>query len=328
MARPYTDFSVGENIASLVLLIVVAAFGGIAVGLLGGFHFPKVWKFPGYHLKPIIKGVVLPPLIIMIIMGAIARNCFGSVMEAYPSDWTAHIRGFCLAILLIRGGLQVSFRGKGLPVLLLSVVPQFFEATIVALIAHELFGMPINVGYVLGYNLACISPSILVPGVMNLHDKGYGRSKNIAGILIAAGTFDDISCIICFGICKSIALNFAGFSGDESLGWAIGKVFVENAISLVVGVCFGLGAWPFKFIKNNRIRINLKLVYCILGAMIFVIIANASHAHDAKYIGALSFGYTCFRFWGTDKPAKEIAWFWFFLQPLLFGTVGGQLLFS
>jgi hypothetical protein len=135
MTSDYTDYSIGQNIAALVLLIVVAAFGGIAIGLLGGFHFPKVWKFPGYHLKPILKGIVIPPLIMMIIMGAIARNLFGTIMAAYPAPWTVFIRGFCLSILLIRGGLQVSFRGKGLTVVLLSVVPQFFEASIVALVA-------------------------------------------------------------------------------------------------------------------------------------------------------------------------------------------------
>ena len=101
----YTDFSVGENIGSLLLLIFVSGCAGIAIGLLGGFHFPKVWKFPGYHLKPIIRGIVIPPLIAMIIMGCVARNLFGPVMDPYPAPWTAFIRGFCLSILLIRGGL-------------------------------------------------------------------------------------------------------------------------------------------------------------------------------------------------------------------------------
>jgi solute carrier family 9B (sodium/hydrogen exchanger), member 1/2 len=110
--------------------------------------------------------------------------------------------------------------------------------------------MPINVGYVLGYNLACISPSILVPGVMSLNDRGYGREKNIAGTVIAAGTFDDISCIIIFSICKTIALNFGGFSGDESMALAIGKVFIENVVALIVGVSFALLGWFFKFIKD------------------------------------------------------------------------------
>jgi len=38
-----------------------------------------------------------------------------------------------------------------------------------------------------------------------------------------------------------------------------------------------------------------------------------AHTNEAKYIGALFFGYTSFRVWGDDKPTKEITWFWFFI---------------
>jgi NhaP-type Na+/H+ or K+/H+ antiporter len=93
----------------------------------------------------------------------------------------------------------------------MSFIPQLFEATVVAFMAQGLFDMPLSMGYVLGYNLACISPSIVVPGLMSLNDRGYGKKKNIASTLIASGTFDDIICIICFSICKTIVLNDAGF---------------------------------------------------------------------------------------------------------------------
>jgi hypothetical protein len=110
-------------VGALILLIVISAIAGIALGLLGGFHFPKIGRFPGYHLKPVLKGIVIPPLIAMIIMGCIVRNLFGWVVLPYPQPWTAWIRGFCLCILLIRGGLNVSFKGKGIIVVFLSFVP-------------------------------------------------------------------------------------------------------------------------------------------------------------------------------------------------------------
>lgn len=123
MAAQPVQYTGGEQLGSLILLIFVAACGGIALGLLGGFSFPKVWLFPGLSMKPVIKGVVIPPLIGMIAMGFIARNYFESAIEPYPAPWTSWIRGFCLCILLIRGGLQVSFAGKGLIVVLMSFVP-------------------------------------------------------------------------------------------------------------------------------------------------------------------------------------------------------------
>lgn len=91
------------------------------------------------------------------------------------------------------------------------------------------------------------------------------------------------------------------------MGWEIGRLFIENVVALAVGVSYGLLGWFFKFIKDPKLRINLKLLFCIIGAMFFVIAEEHANSHDAKYICALSFGYTCFRMWGNDKPSKEIA---------------------
>ena len=59
-----------------------------------------------------------------------------------------------------------------------------------------------------------------------------------------------------------------------------------------------------------------------------VIASELSTFKNAKFIACLSFGYTCFRVWGEHKPAKEIGDSWFYIQPFLFGTIGGALLFS
>jgi hypothetical protein len=50
----------------------------------------------------------------------------------------------------------------------------------------------------------------MVPSVLHLMERGFGRKKGITGSMIAAGTFDDILCIIIFGIVKTL-----GFSGLE-----------------------------------------------------------------------------------------------------------------
>jgi len=202
-----TNDSVLEQFESLFLLVAFSAFGGVLLGLLHGFKIPRIGQFNGFNIKPVLKGIVIPPLILMIIMGFVARNFFTPLMNAYPESWTVYIRGFCLNILLVRGGLLVTFNGKGAIIALMSTVPQFCEATTAAILAFALFGMPWSVGFSLGYTIACISPSILVPGLMSLNERGYGRDKNIAGILIASGTFDDIILIIINGICIELATH-------------------------------------------------------------------------------------------------------------------------
>lgn len=96
--------------------------------MLAGFKIPKVGKFPGLTVKPLITKIHIPPIIGMIIMGCVVRNCFGDAVKPYNSDWAQWIRSCCLAILLVRGGLQVSFSGKGILVVLMTFIPLAFEA--------------------------------------------------------------------------------------------------------------------------------------------------------------------------------------------------------
>ena len=50
----------------------------------------------------------------MIVFGCLARNFFGDyVMRSYPDDWADWIRQVCLSIILMRGGLELEFKGIG-----------------------------------------------------------------------------------------------------------------------------------------------------------------------------------------------------------------------
>ena len=63
--------------------------------------------------------------------------------------------------------------------------------------------------------MSCISPSIIVPGCMNLENRGFGKKKGIASSMIAAGTFDDILCIILFVVCEKMAFFQVASDGGE-----------------------------------------------------------------------------------------------------------------
>lgn len=166
---------------------------------------------------------------------------------------------------------------------------------------------------------------------MRWNEQGWGRDKGIAGSLIASCTFDNIIGLICFGICKTIVFDYAARAKGEAtsdMGLAIGMLFIQNIAGLVAGVIMGLLGWFFKFIQHKSYCLNLKCAYCILIGIGFILAGEFSTFSNAKYIACLSFGYTCFRMWGDHKPAKQIASCWFFMQPILFGTIGAALLFS
>ena len=202
---PKPVYPLSDQVAALAIVVLLSGVMGAILGMLPGYKFPRFWKFPGYETPVIMKAVTLPPLLGMIFMGFISRNFFGPLMNAYPAPWTPWMRSICLNVILIRGGFGVSFRGKGLLVLLLSTVPQLVEAVIAAAISLPLFKMPMEVSFALPFSYVGVGAAIIIPGVVALNEKGYGRSKGIASTLTACSVFDPIICIISFGICKAIS---------------------------------------------------------------------------------------------------------------------------
>mmetsp|Transcript_41502 Transcript_41502/g.47871 ORF Transcript_41502/g.47871 Transcript_41502/m.47871 type:complete len:115 (+) Transcript_41502:132-476(+) len=108
------------------------------------------------------KFVVVPPHVGLIIFGMIGRNIH-SYMDHYNDGWATYIRMTCLVVILCRGGLELSFRGKGLTAVLLTLGPQICEAITVALVSKGVYDMPIYVCFALGFVIGAASPAILVP---------------------------------------------------------------------------------------------------------------------------------------------------------------------
>lgn len=139
----------------------------------------------------------------------IARNLIGEKMNPYPATWTVYMRSCLLGILLTRGGLSVSFKGKGLIVLFLMFIPQSVDALVVGFLSYGIFKMPLAFSFCMAYSIGTLAGAIIVPGMLSLNDKGYGKRKGIPGSLIASSIFDNILCLILFGIVFGIAQNEA-----------------------------------------------------------------------------------------------------------------------
>lgn len=166
------------------------------------------FEIAGYKVPPLCTSVTVPPLVGMVIFGCLARNFFGDLTENhYPEAWADWGRQICLSIILMRGGLELDFEGKGLTVVLLTFVPQFFEACTVAIFTHVFFKMPWTLCFAQGFCIAAVSPAVLVPSVMSLIDMGRGVKKGIPQIMLAASSFDDIAAITLFSVFSTIAFD-------------------------------------------------------------------------------------------------------------------------
>lgn len=96
-------------------------------------------------------------------MGVIARNFFGDLMLAYPAEWAQWVRNCILSIVISRGAMNVKFAGTGILVPIFIIIPNIVEVTVSAFMAIDIFDMPIEVAYCLGYTCTSIAASITVP---------------------------------------------------------------------------------------------------------------------------------------------------------------------
>jgi solute carrier family 9B (sodium/hydrogen exchanger), member 1/2 len=97
---------------------------------------------------------------------------------------------------------------------------------------------------------------------------------------------------------------------------------------MIIGIIMGLMGWPLNKISNPVLRNWLKFLWCAMGIIALPIGSEISGYPDAKYLGALFFGYTSYRVWGEDKPTIFLNRWWVLLEPFLFGTVGATLIVS
>ena len=151
-----------EEFEAFAFVMGMGYLGGIAFGLLDGYTFPKIWRFPGFTIKRFSDKFRMPPLVVMIILGFLVRSYAGDLVKAYPDKPAALVRNCVLAIALARAGLSITFKGKGLFILLLVFVPQTIEALILVGVAYGLFETPIGPSFALAYSMSTVASALLV----------------------------------------------------------------------------------------------------------------------------------------------------------------------
>ena len=321
----------GQNLLALFVVVVMAAVGGILVQImLKGINFTS-GKVGPVNIKPLLTKVQIPPLVGMIVFGCLARNYLCSAyMDHYPEIYASWIRSICLSVILLRGGMELDFTGKGLLVVLLTLVPQNAEAIGAALATRWIFSMPWPLCFGMGYTLGAVSPAVLVPSCMILHKNDYGVKKGIPTSLIAAASFDDIIAISIFSIFMTIALTEAPGGEDEegkNIWFELGYVIIQIVVGLILAFAVGFAMKIFNRWSPEKTKWP-KFFVTVFFAIAAPIVAELVHFPESKFIFIIFYGYTCYRVWGEDKPEHELALFWMFCQPFLFGTVGAAVLFS
>ena len=312
-----------------MIIILFAAVGGFLIKLIQGI------SICGKELNPVhrcFRTIVIPDLVGMIIFGCIARNFFGdAVYNDYPLIWADWLRQVCLSIILMRGGLELDFSGKGITVVLLTLCPQIAEASCCGILAHLFFDMPWALSFALGFCLGAVSPAIIVPSLMILQRAKYGIQKGIPTTMIAASSFDDMIAITVYSVLVTTAFEQIGVGSPDGKAMSPADIIVSNVVQILTGIIVGLIiGWGLRVIDymtwfNNEGRLWIKFGIMIFMAVFTPVLTHIVHFHEAKYIGIIFFGYACYRSWGENQPDLKLGSFWKLCSPFLFGTVGASV---
>merc|ERR550519_3121766 len=113
------------------------------------------------------------------------------------------LRSICLTVILLMAGLEldpIALMKLSAMVVRATFIPCFVEAITVAVLSNLILGFPWTVGFMLGFVLAAVSPTVIIPCLMSLSQRGYGVAKGIPTLVIAACSADDVVAISGFGI--------------------------------------------------------------------------------------------------------------------------------
>ncbi len=195
------------------------------------------------------KKIGLAPIIGMLIAGIlISPHQLGLVSNSIVS-LSSDLRQIALVTILSRAGLSLSFENLkkvGRPAILLGFIPATFEMLGLIIFAKIIFNIEAIDAGIMAAVLAAVSPAIVVPRMIKLMDEGYGASKNIAEMILAGASVDDVFVIVFFS-------SFLAFKTGGNL---TAMNFLNIPISIITGIFLGIIVGKSLTILFKKISIN------------------------------------------------------------------------
>ncbi|KAI5704273.1 hypothetical protein M8J75_003579 [Diaphorina citri] len=280
----------------------------------------------------IVSHVNLPPLLGMLVTGIVLRNIkFFEVSGTYR-EIVVTTREIALTVILIKAGLGLdakALKKLSFVVLKLAFIPCIVEATGAAVCCYFILGMPWVWGFLLGFVLSAVSPAVVVPTLLKLSSEGYGESKGISTMVIAASSLDDIVAISAFGIFLGFATNVG--KSDADITNQLLQAPIEISLGVLFGIVWGLiSAWlPHKEDKF----VVFKRVFMIGGGGLFSVLGSQMIGYNGA--GPLSciisafVACLCWKWQGWSDSYNPVATafsgLWLIMQPALFGLIGAEI---
>ncbi len=220
-----------ELLLGVLIILTIGFFAGELAGRLG-----------------------LPKLIGMLLAGIAVGPYLLDILPQTIMELSDEIRMLALLVILFKAGLGLDkdkLLAEGNVAVRLSFMPCTFEAAVVAVAAHYIFGWDWLTSWLLGWIICAASPAVIVPSMLRLKAEGWGVKKGIPDLILVGGTASDAVAITMFGIFMAWLTGSGG--GNPMLQAA------DIPFQIVLGAAFGLAAGfaVVKLIKKSKLMENV-----------------------------------------------------------------------
>ncbi|CAH0406873.1 unnamed protein product [Chilo suppressalis] len=334
---PYPYFSTyrqtAQQISIILFFLLIWAFLyveiGEAVSLRGELFSMTMLVITAYLVGWVwLKLTTLPALIGMLLTGILFQNLQLVHMTDEYRKLNQDLRKISLVIILTRAGLglQASVLKKHyVAVLQLGLLPWIAECVAIAMTTHYLLKLPWIWAFLLGSMIASVSPAVVVPCLFRLRDVGYGVSKGIPTLVLAATAIDDSISVAIF----AIILNAMFSSGSTTFN------IIKGPLSIIAGIVFGSLWGALSSVvpeKADTYVVPLRFLMLFLGGLFSLFISGYIEWSGAGPLAIVSSGFVAAYFWETQgwpinkHPVSNIfRILWIFFEPILFAFTGAQI---
>lgn len=271
--------------------------------------------------------IKIPGLLGMIAVGIFfgpygIPNC--NLISPSIDSMSSELRTAALIVILIRAGLGLNrqtLNKVGIPALKMSCIPCLLEGTAVTLIAHYLLKLDWAPSGMLGFIIAAVSPAVVVPQMLDIKAKGYGKKREVPTLVLAGASIDDVFAITLFGV-------FLAAGTGKAIN--IAMQFIKVPLGIIVGIALGLlsGYLLVKFFAKVRMRDTKKmLIFLVVAILLYELEYFKDYLPIATLLGVMAMGFVLLEL--DNRRAQNLAAkfnkLWIFAEILLFVLIGAQV---
>lgn len=277
----------------------------------------------GIMLGSIFNKIKMPNLIGFLLSGIILGPYVLNLIDNSILSISADLRKIALIIILTRAGLSIdidSLKKVGRTAILMCFVPALLEILGVIIFAPKLLNISIIEAAIIGTVLAAVSPAVIIPRMISLKEKGYGKKNSIPEIIMAGSSIDDIFVIVLFTSFTSLATE-----GNLSV-----SEFINLPISIILGLLLGglIGIILSYLFKHVHIRDSVKVL--LILSISFLLVAMEDSLKYIPFSGLLaimSLNATILNTYENlaNRLSSKFSKLWVFAEIILFVLVGATI---